>query len=76
MTMNRLCSCGLQAVMNAAYSIRSKQIDIAIAGGVESMSMYDMNSLVDAEKVSDEVFNNPRAANCMIPIGITYENVV
>jgi acetyl-CoA acyltransferase 1 len=76
MTINRLCSSGLQAVMNAAYSIRCKQIDIAIAGGVESMSMYDMNSLVDAEKVSDEVFNNPRAANCMIPMGITSENVV
>jgi acetyl-CoA acyltransferase 1 len=76
MTVNRLCSSGLQAVMNAAYSISSKQIDIAIAGGVESMSMYDMNNLVDAEKVSDEVFNTPKAANCMIPMGITSENVV
>ena len=39
------------------------------------MSVYDMNSLVDAEKVSDEVFNTPRASNCMIPMGITSENV-
>jgi acetyl-CoA acyltransferase 1 len=76
MTVNRLCSSGLQAVMNAAYSIASKQIDIAIAGGVESMSMYDMNNLVDGEKVSEEVFNCPKAANCMIPMGITSENVV
>ena len=76
MTVNRLCSSGLQAVMNAAYSISSKQIDIAIAGGVESMSQYDMNNLVDGEKVSDAVFDNPKAANCMMPMGITSENVV
>jgi len=75
MTVNRLCSSGLQAVMNVAYSIAAKQIDIGIGGGVESMSIYDMNNLVDGEKVSDEVFNNPKAANCMIPMGITSENV-
>ena len=75
MTVNRLCSSGLQAVMNAAYSIAGKQVDVAIGGGVESMSIYDMNSLVDAEKVSEEVFNTPKAANCMIPMGITSENV-
>jgi len=75
MTVNRLCSSGLQAVMNVAYSIASKQIDIGIGGGVESMSIYDMNNLVDGEKVSEEVFNNPKAANCMIPMGITSENV-
>lgn len=75
MTVNRLCSSGLQAVMNVAYSIASKQIDIGIGGGVESMSIYDMNNLVDGEKVSEEVFNCPKAANCMIPMGITSENV-
>ena len=75
MTVNRLCSSGLQAVMNVAYSIAGKQIDIGIGGGVESMSVYDMNNLVDGEKVSEEVFNNPKAANCMIPMGITSENV-
>lgn len=75
MTVNRLCSSGLQAMMNAAYSISGKQVDVAIGGGVETMSVYDMNSLVDAEKVSEEVFDTPRAANCMIPMGITSENV-
>lgn len=75
MTVNRLCSSGLQAVMNVAYSIASKQIDIGIGGGVESMSIYDMNNLVDGERVAEEVFNNPKAANCMIPMGITSENV-
>jgi acetyl-CoA acyltransferase 1 len=75
MTVNRLCSSGLQAVMNVAYSIASKQIDIGIGGGVESMSQYDMNNLVDGEKVAEEVFNTPKASACMIPMGITSENV-
>jgi acetyl-CoA acyltransferase 1 len=75
MTVNRLCSSGLQAVMNVAYSIASKQIDIGIGGGVESMSIFDMNNLVDGEKVAEEVFNTPKASNCMIPMGITSENV-
>ena len=75
MSVNRLCSSGLQAVINVAYSIASKQIDIGIGGGVESMSKYDMNNLVDGEKVAEEVFNMEKAANCMIPMGITSENV-
>merc|ERR1711879_327741 len=75
MTVNRLCSSGLQAVMNVAYSIASKQIDIGIGGGVESMSVYDMNNMVDGERVAEAVFDCERASNCMIPMGITSENV-
>jgi acetyl-CoA acyltransferase 1 len=75
MTVNRLCSSGLQAVINASYSISTKQVDIAIGGGVESMSQYDMNSLVDGDKISGEIFNTRQAANCMMPMGITSENV-
>jgi acetyl-CoA acyltransferase 1 len=74
-TVNRLCSSGLQAVMNIANSIATKQISIGIGGGVESMSMYDMNNMVDGEKVAEEIFNVEKAANCMIPMGITSENV-
>lgn len=75
MTVNRLCSSGLQAVMNVAQSIATKQIDIGIGGGVESMSLYDMNNLVDGEKIAEEVFETPKASNCMIPMGVTSENV-
>jgi acetyl-CoA acyltransferase 1 len=75
MSVNRLCSSGLQAVMTVAYGIASKQYDIGIGGGVETMSMYDMNNQIDAEKISEDVFNTPKAANCMIPMGITSENV-
>lgn len=37
-TINRLCGSGMDAVGTAARAIRTGEIDIAIAGGVESMS--------------------------------------
>jgi 3-oxoadipyl-CoA thiolase len=37
-TINRLCASGLDAVGTAARAIAANQIDLAIAGGVESMS--------------------------------------
>jgi 3-oxoadipyl-CoA thiolase len=37
-TMNRLCASGLDAVGTAARAVKTGEIDIAIAGGVESMT--------------------------------------
>ena len=37
-TVNRLCGSGMDAIGTAARAIRSGEIDLAIAGGVESMS--------------------------------------
>src|SRR6202051_5392732 len=37
-TLNRLCASGLDAVAAAARAIRAGEIDLAIAGGVESMT--------------------------------------
>jgi acetyl-CoA acetyltransferase len=37
-TINRLCGSGLDAIGTAARAVRAGEIDIAIAGGVESMS--------------------------------------
>ncbi len=37
-TVNRLCGSGMDAVLIAARAIRAGEIDLAIAGGVESMS--------------------------------------
>jgi acetyl-CoA acyltransferase len=42
MTINRFCSSGLEAIHIAAAKIRSGMYDIAIAGGVESMSLIPM----------------------------------
>ncbi|HMU64842.1 MAG: acetyl-CoA C-acyltransferase family protein [Nitrosomonas sp.] len=38
LSVNRLCGSGLQAIISAAQTILSGDTDIAIAGGVESMS--------------------------------------
>jgi 3-oxoadipyl-CoA thiolase len=37
-TVNRLCASGMEAVISAARAIKSGEMDLAIAGGVESMS--------------------------------------
>ena len=37
-TINRLCGSGMDAVISAARAIRAGEIDLMIAGGVESMS--------------------------------------
>ncbi len=37
-TVNRLCGSGMDAILCAARAIRSGEIELAIAGGVESMS--------------------------------------
>jgi len=37
-TINRLCASGLEAVGQAARAIRSDELELAIAGGVESMT--------------------------------------
>jgi len=38
MTINRLCGSGLDAVGTAARAVKSGEVDVVMAGGVESMS--------------------------------------
>jgi acetyl-CoA acyltransferase 1 len=73
--VNRQCSSGLQAVMSIANSIRSRQIDIGIGAGVESMSLFSMMDGVRIEALSPQVFENPKTQSCLISMGITSENV-
>mmetsp|Transcript_84916 Transcript_84916/g.240657 ORF Transcript_84916/g.240657 Transcript_84916/m.240657 type:complete len:427 (+) Transcript_84916:107-1387(+) len=74
-TVNRQCSSGLQAVAGIASSIRAGIIDVGIAGGVESMSMYPMSASVDPSKFSQNIAKNDLAMACVVPMGITSENV-
>ena len=73
--VNRQCSSGLEAVMEIANAIRVHQIDIGIGGGVESMSTATLASAIDPKKLSPRVFQNKNAADCLVPMGITSENV-
>eukprot|EP00335_Anophryoides_haemophila_P000099 CAMPEP_0204820954 /NCGR_PEP_ID=MMETSP1018-20131115/311_1 /ASSEMBLY_ACC=CAM_ASM_000518 /TAXON_ID=46462 /ORGANISM="Anophryoides haemophila, Strain AH6" /LENGTH=97 /DNA_ID=CAMNT_0051917537 /DNA_START=294 /DNA_END=587 /DNA_ORIENTATION=- len=74
-TVNRLCSSGLEACSIVAAKIAAGHIDIGIGAGVESMSTYDMNASVDPEKISEAVFEHPQARNCLMGMGETSENV-
>ncbi|KAH8924308.1 hypothetical protein BT69DRAFT_1349555 [Atractiella rhizophila] len=73
-TVNRQCSSGLQAVWNVALSIKNGDIDIGIGGGAECMTMHYNTKVVEHE-VSEDVMSTKAAADCLIPMGITNENV-
>lgn len=61
--------------MSIANAIRARQIDIGIGGGVESMSLNAMTASIDPNTLSNQVFENPKSQSCLIPMGITSENV-
>ncbi|CAH7673557.1 Thiolase, N-terminal domain-containing protein [Phakopsora pachyrhizi] len=73
-TLNRQCSSGLAAINQIANEIATGQIDIGIAAGVESMTQgFGAGAMPD--KTSDKVTAVPEAADCLLPMGITSENV-
>lgn len=74
-SINRLCSSGLEAIATAADKIRANSIQIAIAGGVESMSQYEMMNMIEVDKINDAVFEHAQARNCLMGMGETSENV-
>lgn len=73
-TVNRQCSSGLATVNQIANEIVTHQIDIGVAGGVESMTLNYGAGVMPA-KMSDAVQENEEAADCLLPMGITSENV-
>ncbi|RGB30301.1 Thiolase, N-terminal domain-containing protein [Rhizophagus diaphanus] len=73
-TVNRQCSSGLQAVVQIAHEIALDQIEVGIGAGVESMT-FGYGAGVLPENTSEQVFSNPAAADCLLPMGITSENV-
>ncbi len=70
-TVNRFCSSGVQSVSIVAERIMLGQIDVGIAGGVESMSMVPMsgNKFSAGPEVMAEV------PEVYTPMGTTAENV-
>jgi len=61
--------------MNIANAIRSHQIDFGIGGGVESMSLFSMEAVVDPNNLAPDVFEVEGARNCLMNMGMTAENV-
>jgi len=58
-TLNRLCASGLDAVGAAARAVRSGDIDLAVAGGVESMSRapFVMGKAAEAFQRSADIYD-------------------
>ncbi len=70
-TINRFCSSGLQSIAHAAFAIMAGQIQVAIAGGTESMTMVPMTGF-KFSPMPHLADNYPEAYTNM---GLTAENV-
>lgn len=72
-TINRYCSSGINAIAMAANSIATGEIEVALAGGVESMTMIPMGG--NNPSVSPKVFLNDDNVALAYGMGITAEKV-
>ncbi len=72
MTINRFCSSGIQSIVTAAASIQQGDMPLALAGGVESMSMVPLGG--NKYTANPEIFNDEHVA-IAYGMGITAENV-
>lgn len=70
-TVNRFCSSGMQSIAHAAEGIAAGHIDIAIAGGVEVMSMVPMTGY----KFSPDGTLADEYPEAYTQMGLTAENV-
>jgi len=70
--VNRQCSSGLQALAHVAANISAGNYDAGLACGVESMSV---NPMKWEGSLNPRVFLNKQAKDCLLPMGITSENV-
>lgn len=72
MTINRFCSSGVQSIATVAESIRTGHMHLALAGGVESMSMVPLGG--NKYTANPVIFDNEDVA-IAYGMGITAENV-
>lgn len=71
MTINRFCSSGVQSVAQAAQGIKSGMLQVAIAGGTESMTMVPMGG----NKVSANPEIMEKLPEVYTSMGATAENI-
>jgi acetyl-CoA acyltransferase len=70
-TINRYCASGVQSIAHVAYAIQNGQIEIAIAGGAESMTMVPMAGY----KFSPNPYFAQDLPHYYTNMGLTAENV-
>ena len=71
-TTNRQCSSGLQACADIAAGIKAGYYDMGIGAGVETMTA---NPMKWEGGINPRIASSSDAQNCLIPMGITSENV-
>ncbi|GFR42599.1 hypothetical protein Agub_g3530 [Astrephomene gubernaculifera] len=71
-TVNRQCSSGLQAIADVAAAIKAGFYTVGLAGGVETMSS---NPMAWEGGINPRIGEFPSAQGCMLPMGVTSENV-
>ncbi|CAN1269781.1 3-ketoacyl CoA thiolase 1, peroxisomal [Linum perenne] len=71
-TVNRQCSSGLQAVADVAASIKAGFYEIGIGAGLECMTIDNIRGV---QKSNPRVESFVQARDCLLPMGITSENV-
>ncbi len=82
MSVNRVCGSGLQAIISAAQAILLGDVDIAVAGGVESMSRapYWLPTMRWGQRLNDSAVLDAMAGALTDPfdgcaMGVTAERV-
>ncbi len=82
--INRQCGSGLEAINLAATLVRAGEVDVAVAGGVESMSqlpfVLDYRSRFDGLRMGDATLKDGLTNGLACPVnsyhmGVTAENV-
>ena len=68
-TVNKVCGSGLQAVMSAANDIRCGEYDIAVAGGMESMTNAPYILAAGARRLPDGQRQGRRPDDPRRPVG-------
>ena len=53
-TINRFCSSGLQAIASAAHYIKNEGADVAVGGGVESISLVNASGHMNRYHITEE----------------------
>lgn len=71
MTINRFCSSGLEAMSIAAAKLEAGLLDVAVAGGVESMSQVPMTGY----RPSPNPYLAEHMPEVYIPMGVAGDNV-
>ena len=77
-TVNRQCASSLAAVTSIAHSLATGQIEVGIAAGMESMSRnYGSRAIPTVlwPELKDEDKARQETRDCILPMGITSENV-